>query len=100
MSSLTSLIPFTGPQTRLKYPGTLCRVVVWNNDNRRRIELLTNRLRFCGTTTGKVYRDRWEIELFFKLLKQHLKTKTFVGTSPNALETQIWTALIIGCRVL
>ena len=41
-----------------------------------------------------IYRDRWEIELFFKVLKQHLKIKTLVGTSPNALKTQIWTALI------
>ena len=88
------IIRFTGSKTCLKYPGVLRRVVVWDNDNRRSIELLTNRLRFGGTTTGKVYRDRWEIEIFFKLLKQHLKIETFVGTSPNALKTQIWTALI------
>ena len=43
---------------------------------------------------SKIYRDRWEIELFFKVLKQHLKIKTFVGTTPNTLKTQIWTALI------
>ncbi len=88
------LIRFTGPVTQLKYPGVLRRVVVWDNENKRRIELLTNHLRFGATTIGKIYRDRWEIELFFKVLKQHLKIKTFVGTSPNALKTQIWTALI------
>ncbi len=88
------IIRFTVPKTRLKYPGLLRRVVVWDEENKREIELLTNHLRFGATTIGAIYRDRWEIELFFKVLKQHLKIKTFVGTSPNALKTQIWTALI------
>jgi hypothetical protein len=88
------VIRFTGPITRLKYPGLLRRVVVWDEENQREIELLTNHLSFGATTIGRIYRDRWEIELFFKVLKQHLKIKTFVGTSPNALKTQIWTALI------
>jgi Transposase DDE domain/Domain of unknown function (DUF4372) len=88
------VIRFTGPKTSLKYPGLLRRVVVWDEENQREIELLTNHLSFGATTVGKIYRDRWEIELFFKVLKQHLKIKTFVGTSPNALKTQIWTALI------
>lgn len=88
------IIRFTGPKTRLKYPGLLRRVVVWDEENQRQIELLTNHLRFGATTISQIYRDRWEIELFFKVLKQHLKIKTFVGTSPNALKTQIWTALI------
>jgi hypothetical protein len=88
------VIRFTGYQTRLKYPGLLRRVVVWDEENRQVIELLTNHFRFGATTIGQIYRDRWEIELFFKVLKQHLKIKTFVGTSPNALKTQIWTALI------
>ncbi len=87
-------IRFTGPRTRLKYPGLLRRVVVWDKENQREIELLTNHLCFGATTIGQIYRDRWEIELFFKVLKQHLKIKTFVGTSPNALKTQIWAALI------
>jgi hypothetical protein len=79
------LIRFTGHKTSLKYPDLLRRVVVWDEKNH---------LSFGATTIGKIYRDRWEIELFFKVLKQHLKIKTFVGTSPNALKTQIWTALI------
>jgi len=87
-------IRFTSPQTSLNYPNELRRVVVWDEENERKIELLTNHLRFGATTIGAIYRDRWEIELFFKVLKQHLKIKTFVGTSPNALKTQIWTALI------
>jgi hypothetical protein len=88
------LVRFTSYQSRQKFPGLLRRVVVWDEDNQREIELLTNHLRFGATTIGRIYRDRWEIELFFKVQKQHLKIKTFVGTSPNALRTQIWTALI------
>jgi hypothetical protein len=88
------IIRFTGSATRKKYPEPLRRIVVWDEENQRRIEFLTNHLSFGATTIGRIYRDRWEIELFFKVLKQHLKIKTFVGTSPNALKTQIWTALI------
>ena len=55
---------------------------------------LTNHLDFGATTIAAIYKDRWQIELFFKALKQNLKIKTFVGTSANAVKTQIWTALI------
>jgi hypothetical protein len=75
-------------------PSTLRRVVVWDEQNEREIVLLTNHLGFGSTTIAAIYKDRWEIELFFKVLKQHLKIKTFIGTSENALKTQIWTALI------
>ncbi len=56
--------------------------------------LLTNLLAFGATTIAAIYKDRWEIELFFKALKQNLKVKSFVGASQNALRIQIWTALI------
>ena len=88
------IIRFTGPKTKQKYPELLRQVVVWDEENQRETKLLTNHLSFGATTISRIYRDRWEIELFFKVLKQHLKVKTFVGTSPNALKTQIWTALI------
>jgi hypothetical protein len=88
------IIRLTDYKTRKKYPGLLRRVVVWDEENEREVELLTNHLDFGATTIARIYRDRWEIELFFKVLKQHLKIKTFVGTSFNALKTQIWTALI------
>ena len=76
--------------------GTLLlrRVIVRDPENERKIVLLTNHLEFGATTIAAVYKDRWQIELFFKALKQNLKVKTFVGTSENALYTQIWTALI------
>ena len=50
--------------------------------------------RFAASTIGRIYKERWQIELFFKALKQNLKVKTFVGTSANAVKVQIWTALI------
>src|SRR5207249_9807629 len=56
--------------------------------------VLTDRLRCGSTRLGAIYKDRWQIELFFKGLKQNLKIKTFVGTSANALKVQVWTALI------
>ena len=68
--------------------------MVWDNLNNQEIVLLTNHLGFGATTISSIYKDRWQIELFFKALKQNLKVKTFVGTSENALYIQIWTALI------
>ena len=56
--------------------------------------LVTNHFDFGATTLANIYKDRWEIELFFKALKQNLKIKSFVGTTENALHIQIWTALI------
>jgi len=56
--------------------------------------LLTNHLGFGSTTISAIYKDRWQIEIFFKALKQNLKIKMFVGTSENALKIQIWAALI------
>ena len=77
---------------RLKVP--LRRLEVWQEEQQERLVFLTNHLSFGATTVAAIYRDRWQIELFFKALKQSLRVKTFVGTSPNALKTQIWTALI------
>ena len=88
------LIRFTGAKARKDCPIILRRVVVWDEKQQREIVLLTNHLQFGATTIAAIYKDRWEIELFFKALKQHLKIKTFVGTSENALKLQIWTALI------
>jgi IS4 transposase len=72
----------------------LRRVVVWDAEQKRQMEILTNHLEFAATTLANIYRDRWQIELFFKALKQNLKVKSFVGTSENALRIQIWTALL------
>lgn len=88
------IIRLTGTGAVDKCPCSLRRVVVWDDLNNREIVLLTNHLEFGATTIADIYKDRWEIELFFKAFKQTLKIKTFVGTSENALRTQIWTALI------
>jgi hypothetical protein len=70
------------------------RVVVWLEDKQEELVLLTNNFQLAASTIAAIYKERWQIELFFKLLKQQLKIKTFVGTSANAVRTQIWTALI------
>lgn len=75
-------------------PYLLRKIVVYDPENDREIVLLTNHLQFGATTISAIYKDRWQIEIFFKELKQNLKVKTFVGTSENAIYIQIWTALI------
>lgn len=88
------IIRLEGFYSKQKCPGLLRRIEVWDADNEQVLVLLTNHLGFGPTTIAAVYKDRWQIEIFFKTLKQNLKIKTFVGTSPNALLIQIWTALI------
>ena len=88
------IIRLTGARAEERCPHLLRRVVVWDERNQREIVLLTNHLEFGASTIAAIYKDRWEIEIFFKTLKQHLKVKTFIGTSENALRIQIWTALI------
>ena len=87
-------IRLLGPNAQKHCPYPLRKIVVWDFEKKREIVLLTNHMGFGATTISEIYKDRWEIELFFKALKQNLKVKTFVGTSENALRIQIWTALI------
>lgn len=88
------IISLSGKTAAKKYPETLRRIVVWDAEQQRQIVILTNHLDFGATTLASIYRERWQIELFFKALKQNLKIKSFVGTSENALRIQIWTALL------
>jgi hypothetical protein len=88
------LIRFTGQTAQKLCPQPMRKVVIWDKVNEQKIVLLTNHLTFGATTISAIYKDRWQIEIFFKDLKQNLKVKTFVGTSENALYIQIWTALI------
>ena len=87
-------IRLKGFYSRQKCPDLLRRIEIWDEANEQVIVLLTNHLTFGPTTIAAIYKDRWQIEIFFKTLKQNLRIKTFVGTSPNALMIQIWTALI------
>ena len=88
------IIKFKGYYARRDCPFPLRRVVVWDAQNKREIVLLTNHHDFGATTISAIYKDRWQIELFFKAIKQNLRIKTFVGTTENALYIQIWAALI------
>jgi len=75
-------------------PCLFRRVEIWDEDKQESIAFLTSLLQLGATTIAAIYKDRWQVELFFKALKQNLKIKTFVGTSANAVKTQVWTALI------
>ena len=87
------IIEFTGHYAKKDCPHLLRRIEVWDQEFNRTLVLLTNHLKFGATTVAAIYKDRWQIEIFFKAIKQNLKIKTFVGTSKNALLIQIWTAL-------
>ena len=75
-------------------PFRLRLVEIDDPDKAGTLTFLTNHLTFGATTISVLYKERWQVELFFKALKQNLKIKTFVGTSANALKVQVWTALI------
>ena len=75
-------------------PVLFRRVEIWDAEKEEAVVFLSNLLAFGATTIAAIYKDRWQIELFFKSMKQALKIKTFVGTSANAVRTQVWTALI------
>jgi transposase len=75
-------------------PVLFRRVEILDKETQKTLVFLSNLLAFGATTIAAIYKDRWQVELFFKALKQTLKIKTFVGTSANAVRTQVWTALI------
>ena len=87
-------IRLTGLGAQEKCPHLLRRVEAVREDTGETLVFLTNHHKLGASTIAAIYKDRWSIELFFKALKQNLKIKTFVGTSPNAVKTQIWCALI------
>jgi len=86
-------VAFFRSESRRKCPQGLRRVIV-RRPEQSDFEIVTNHWALGASTIARIYKDRWQIELFFKALKQNLRVKTFVGTSANALHTQIWTALI------
>jgi hypothetical protein len=86
-------IRVTGKKSSKGYPEVL-RLVTINTAEGEQLQFLTNHLTLAAATIADVYKDRWQIEIFFKLIKQNLRIKSFVGTSANAVWIQIWTALI------
>jgi hypothetical protein len=88
------LIELRGVKAIEKCPYPLRRIEAYDPEADKVLIFLTNQLELGSTTIAAVYKDRWQMEIFFKALKQNLKIKTFVGTSANAVKIQIWTALI------
>ena len=76
------------------YPKRLRRIAFFDKVNNQTIELITNNFNWTASTISELYKQRWQIEIFFKELKSHLKIKSFIGTNENAMFIQIWTALI------
>jgi len=86
---------YIDPPSALKYPGKLRLVNFLDEEEEDRIYyFLTNNFKLAASTIAAIYRARWKIEIFFKWIKQNLKIKNFLGTSQNAVLTQIWTAMI------
>jgi IS4 transposase len=78
-----------------KYPERLRRIHYFDSTTQKRLIFLTNNFRLSALTIANLYRCRWQVELFFRWIKQHLRIKAFYGTSENAVKTQIWIAISI-----
>ena len=89
------LIELTGAITKIYYPAPLRKIKYYDEETKRTCEFLTNDLNRDAQEIAAIYKERWEVELFFKWIKQHLKVKSFWGTSMNAVYSQIWVALIL-----
>ena len=83
----------TGVKTAGVYPEPLRRIAFWDKKSMKRFVFLTNNFVVPARSIPALYKSRWQIELFFKWIKQHLRIKSFFGTSPNAVKTQIWIAV-------
>jgi hypothetical protein len=91
---IDEIIELRGYQSKNKYSKRLRRVAIWDDENEQVIELITNQMSWAANTISELYKSRWQIEIFFREIKQLLHIKSFIGTSENAVLTQIWTALI------
>ncbi len=85
----------TGFYTQKSYPEKLRRVKYYDDANEKRLEFLTNNFSLPAMTIANLYKCRWQVELFFKWIKQHLRIKAFYGTSENAVKSQIWIAVSV-----
>jgi len=91
--SSDQIIELRGFYSKRKYPGKLRRIRSKDPETGKAIVILTNNFSWSPATIARIYKERWQIELFFKCIKQQLKVKSFVGTSQNALLSQLWIAL-------
>jgi len=88
-------VMLTAPSSLKHYPAALRRVRYFDAEHQRFLVFLTNNFELPALTIANLYKSRWQVELFFKWIKQHLRIKVFFGTSQNAVRTQIWTAISI-----
>jgi IS4 transposase len=89
------VITLVSPKSKSGYPEKLRRVSYVDKERNKRLVFLSNHFEIAFTTVSDIYKQRWQVELFFKWIKQHLRIKTFYGTSINAVKSQIWVALCI-----
>ena len=88
-------ILLTGVRTAKRYPDPLRRIHYFDAEKQARLTFLTNNFLLPAVTVAQLYRTRWQVELFFRWIKQHLRIKAFYGTSENAVKTQVWVALSV-----
>jgi Domain of unknown function (DUF4372)/Transposase DDE domain len=88
-------IVLAGPKTSRLYPDPLRRIVFYDAETDRRFVFLTNNHTLPALTVARLYKCRWQVELFFKWIKQHLRIKSFYGTSDNAVKIQVWIAISV-----
>ena len=88
-------IGLAGVKSSQEYPNTLRRIVYYDTENQRRLVFLTNNFELPALIIARLYKSRWQVELFFKWIKQHLRIKAFYGTSDNAVKVQIWVAISV-----
>jgi len=88
-------IVLAGPKSSWLYPVPLRRIAFYDAHNERRFVFLTNNFALPALTVARLYKCRWQVELFFKWIKQHLRIKAFYGTSDNAVKTQVWIAISV-----
>ena len=91
---IDELIELKTPASKKKYGKKIRRVAIWDEKNKQTIELITNQMTWTANTISELYKSRWQVEIFFREIKQNLHIKSFVGTTENAVMIQIWTALI------
>lgn len=92
---LDQTIVLTGIKSKKDYPTTIRRINYRDKETGKRYSFLTNNFTLPALTIAQLYKARWQVELFFKWIKQHLRIKTFYGTSENAVKTQIWIAVCV-----
>lgn len=89
------IVTLRGFYAKKSYPDKLRRIKYYDADKKKRLVFLTNNFLLPAVTIADIYRCRWQVELFFKWIKQHLRIKAFYGTSENAVKTQIWIAISV-----